>query len=63
MQVYNQVKGRYDCLDKYYGRGLDQIGFVQVIRQFVNVNKNVIPSIVEQLEKLRCVLCKLPTYR
>jgi len=61
MQVYNHQSGRYDCLDKYYGRGLDKTGFVQVIRQFVN--KQVIPSIVEQLEEISCVLCKLPTYR
>ena len=63
MQVYNQIKGSYDCLDKYYGRGLDKTGFVQVVRQFVNVNKKVIPSIVEQLKGLRCILLKLPTYR
>ena len=34
-KVYNQKSCRYGCLDKYYGQGLNQTGFVQIVRQFV----------------------------
>ena len=48
-------------MDKYFGRGLDQNGLVSALRQAVH--KQVIPSIVDQLEKVRSVLNKLDSYR
>ncbi|ELU06458.1 hypothetical protein CAPTEDRAFT_164378 [Capitella teleta] len=67
MKVYKADTGRYVCLDKYYGRGLDKEGVVECLRAFLHngrrLCKELIRPILRSLQQLRQVIQQQNTFR
>ncbi|XP_013792330.2 inositol hexakisphosphate kinase 3-like, partial [Limulus polyphemus] len=67
MQVYQLSSGRFLCHNKYYGRSLTVDGFKQAFRRFLHngqhVRLDVIPLLLDRLDKLYTVIEHLDTFR
>eukprot|EP00914_Ancora_sagittata_P015433 GHVO01030502.1.p1 GENE.GHVO01030502.1~~GHVO01030502.1.p1 ORF type:complete len:359 (+),score=21.21 GHVO01030502.1:58-1077(+) len=67
MKVYKADAGRYVCLDKYYGRGLDKEGVMECLHAFLHngqrLCKELIRPILRRLQQLRQVISEQNTFR
>ena len=67
MQKFDASKNEYLFRDKYYGRSLDDEGFYQELRAFLNngvcFRSDLVPSLLSMVQQLRRVIERQGSYR